>query len=423
MSPSHSTTVVLLAQGDELTAGQTVDTNSAWLAKELSLLGYTMAGIEICPDDPAIICEALKRANQRAGLVISTGGLGPTEDDYTAEGAAAWAGHALALHQPSLERIQKIWTRRNRTMPQSNRKQAMIPADAQVLENNWGTAPGFVLEHANTTAYFLPGVPREMKQFWRHHLRSALLKNNPMPPKHRAVLRCIGISESQLQDRINELTLLPDLQVHYKTKLPENRVILDAPREMDEVAFNTSAHRIAEQIGRSCLGVNTPSLPELISQTLRERSETIATAESCTGGRISASLTALPGASDIFLEGVCVYSNAAKIRNCDVRPETIAASGAVSKGVALELAQGIRSRASSTYGLGVTGIAGPSGGSEQKPIGTVHLALATPQETIHHPLTLGNMGRERIITVSASLALDLLRRHLQNPSLQHPVKF
>ena len=414
--------VVLLAQGDELTAGQTVDTNSAWLAQNLQRLGYQVKGIAICPHNPDSIRKALQRAAEQADLVVSTGGLGPTEDDYTAAAAAQWAGDELVLHSESLERIEQIWKSRNRIMPESNQKQAMVPSTCTVLTNRWGTAPGFFLDHNNTRAFFLPGVPREMRQFWSKHLEPLLCQNRSLQPRKRAVLRCIGISESQLQDRLKVLGLPEGVSIHYKTQLPENRIIIDAPGALDQVGFEQVAQRVWEQIGTSCLGIDTPPLPELLSELLRERQETLSTAESCTGGRISASMTALPGASELFLEGVCAYSNAAKIRSCQVSPHTLETHGAVSKEVALELASGIRARSGSTYGIGVTGIAGPGGGSEKKPIGTVHLALATPSESIHKRLDLGTMGRDRIITLSAGLALDLLRRHLQNPSLHTPAK-
>lgn len=421
MSPTLPT-VVLLAQGDELTSGQTVDTNSAWLAQNLHRLGYTVTGIAICPDDPEAIRSALKAASQQASVVISTGGLGPTSDDYTAEAAAAWAGVELALHHESLERIERIWKSRNRVMPSSNKKQAMIPGSSRVLTNHWGTAPGFCLDHDNTLAYFLPGVPREMKQFWTSHLEPELRERSSSTPRHRAVLRCIGISESQLQDKLGTLSLAAEIGIHFKTQLPENRVIVDAPGTLGLADFEEATVRVRDCIGTSCLGIDSPPLPELLSAILRERGETLATAESCTGGRVSASMTALPGASDLFLEGVCAYSNSAKIRSCQVSPHTLNSFGAVSKEVALELAAGIRARSGSTYGIGITGIAGPGGGSPQKPIGTVHLGLATPSESIHQRLDLGTMGRDRIVTLSAALALDLLRRHLQNPSLHTPVK-
>jgi nicotinamide-nucleotide amidase len=390
-----------------------VDTNSPWLATQLSILGFRVVGIACCPDDPAALKQALAHAASRADFIVSTGGLGPTDDDHTTACAATWANVPLVLHEESLARIRSIWQSRSLEMPLSNEKQAQLPAGCEVLSNDWGTAPGFVLKHGQTTAIFVPGVPREMKGFWANHLAPMLQDLAHLTPHHRAVLRCVGVSESRLQDKLKAVVLPDSVQIHYKAKLPENQVILDAPASLDAKEFARAANTTAKAIGSSCLGVNSPPLPELLGDWLRERKESLAIAESCTGGRISASMTAVPGASAIFLEGACVYSDEAKIRTCGVSAESLEDHGAVSEDVARQLAQGIRSRADSTYGLGVTGIAGPSGGSPDKPVGTVHLALAGPHGCTHRKLSLTGMRRDRIITLTTGLALDTLRRHLQ----------
>ena len=412
MNHPHIPTVVLLAQGDELTSGRTVDTNSPWLAKQLVQLGLSVIGIESCPDNPAAITRAIQQAAQRADFIVSTGGLGPTDDDYTTSCAATWANRPLEIHAESLSRIEQLWAARKKSMPDCNVKQATLPVGCTVLANDWGTAPGFVLEHQETTAFFIPGVPREMRAFWEHRIHPFLATQIGLSPQHRAVLRCIGVSESRLQEKLENLETHPDVAIHYKTKLPENRVILDAPQKLPLPIFQKEAKRISEAIGSSCLGVDTPNVFEIVSTTLTHRNETLSVAESCTGGQISAAITAIPGASRIFKEGACVYSNAAKIRTCGVAEKVIETHGAVSEEVSLALAKGIRQRSGSTYGIGVTGIAGPSGGSPDKPVGTVHVALATPNGDIHRLLNLPKMNRERVTLLTSALAIDLLRRHL-----------
>jgi len=253
-----------------------------------------------------------------------------------------------------------------------------------------------------------------MKGFWNAHLAERLKQHPGIQPKHRAVLRCVGLSESRLQDKLKPVAFPSAVEVHYKANLPENQVILDAPASLDSAHFEAATQQAAKAIGSSCLGVNTPALPELLSEWLSSRSESLSVAESCTGGRISAEMTAIPGASAFFLEGLCVYSNAAKIRNCGLSEDTLSEHGAVSEAVARQLAIGVRERAGSTYGIGVTGIAGPTGGSPDKPVGTVHMALASPQGCTHRKLTLSGMSRDRIITLTTGLALDTLRRHLQS---------
>ena len=414
MTPPHIPTVVLLAQGDELTSGRTIDTNSPWLANHLVNMGFAVIGIESCPDNPAAITQAIKKAAQRADFIVSSGGMGPTDDDYTTACAAAWANRPLEIHSDSLSRIEQLWAARKKAMPDCNIKQATLPAGCTVLQNDWGTAPGFMIEHQETVAFFVPGVPREMRAFWEHRIYPLLAKQTGLAPQHRAVLRCLGISESRLQEKLEQLDTHPDVAIHYKTKLPENRVILDAPERLSSEVFQAEAQRIAKALGDSCLGVDTPTVFEMVSALLLERNETLSVAESCTGGQISAAITALPGASRIFLEGACVYSNAAKNRTCGVPEELIQTHGAVSKEVSMSLARGIRQRSGSTYGIGVTGIAGPSGGSPDKPVGTVHVSLSTPNGDIHRPLHLPQMNRERIILVTTALTIDLLRRHLND---------
>jgi nicotinamide-nucleotide amidase len=266
-----------------------------------------------------------------------------------------------------------------------------------------------------------------MRQFWTHHVRPALEARYAAAPRRRVLIRCMGVSESSLQQRLNPFLGEPGLTISFRTKLPENQVkLIFDPRpgevEVSDARVRDTLDRALAVIGESCFGTDIDAhcgeIGEVVGALLADRGETVATAESCTGGQISAQLTAIAGSSRYFLEGACVYSNAAKVRTCGVRQEDLDAVGAVSEEVARGMAEGIRDRAGATYGISTTGIAGPGGGRPGKPVGTVHVALATPGGTLHRELSLHG-ERDRVTAVSAGLALDMLRRHLQsslNPS-------
>ncbi len=407
-----SPTIALLSQGDELLTGQILDTNAAWLAERLTELGFRVLYTHTAPDEPGAITRAIRAAYEAADALICTGGLGPTADDLTAACAAEAAGLPLTLDRDSLDRIEALYARRRRRMPESNIKQARIPAGARVLPNDWGTAPGFELICGGGIGYFLPGVPRELRAFWGAHVRPALLGRFALRPSRRVVLRCIGIAESTLEERMRPLAAEPGLTISFRTELPENQVKLIFDPSVEPADIERTCARARAAIGPACFGVDSGPLAQVVGEALAARGETLATAESCTGGRISAAITAVPGASRYFVEGACVYANQAKIRTCAVDPEALASSGAVSEIVARQLAEGIRTRAGATYGLSTTGVAGPGGGSPEKPVGTVHIALATPSGTTCRRLSLGG-GRERITAMAAGLCLDLLRRHLK----------
>ena len=417
MTQASTPTVVLLSQGDELLTGQTVDTNAAWLAERLTELGFKVLYGVTAPDETGAIKRAVAAAFAAGDVLICTGGLGPTSDDLTTECVADVARVQLALHQESLDRIVALYAHWGREMPQANVKQAMIPVGARVLQNDWGTAPGFELVHTDgdhaCVGFFLPGVPREMRQFWTHHLRPALVDRFERPHVRRVILRCMGIAESSLEERMRPFADEPGLTVSFRTKLPENQVKLIFDAGVDEARADALAARAKAVIGSSCFGEDTGPIAEVIGQALAARGETVATAESCTGGQISAQITDVSGASRYYLEGSCVYSNAAKVRTCGVEQAALDTHGAVSEVVARQLAEGIRDRAGATYGLATTGIAGPGGGSPEKPVGTVHIALATPEGTVHRHLKLRG-SRERITSMAAGLTLDLLRRRLES---------
>jgi len=403
---------VLLSQGDEVLTGQTVDTNAAWLAERLTDLGFDVVLQMTVGDRLDALVAATRQCFEAGEVLICTGGLGPTQDDLTSQAVARVLDTELRLDADELAHIRALYAAFGRTMAASNEKQAWLPATAEALRNDWGTAPGFSAEHAGSVGFFVPGVPREMRSFWDHRIRPALLRRFELPGERLRTLRCLGIHESKLATLLKPFEDVDGMVLGFRTMLPENQVKLrfapgvSAEREAELVGA------VREAIGRSVFGVDSGPVEAVIGELLAEAGETVATAESCTGGGLSATLTSVPGSSRYFLEGACVYANAAKARTCGVEPAVIDQHGAVSEPVAIAMARGIRERVGATYGLGTTGIAGPGGGTPDKPVGTVHIAVATPDDVLHRKLRLAG-SRERIARLTIGSALDLFRRHLQ----------
>lgn len=413
-------TALILSQGDEIVTGQTVDTNAAWLGTCLTELGFDVLGHHSVRDVGSEIETAVRDASRGADFVICSGGLGPTEDDLTAEAVARAFDMPLALDEVALTHIRDMYARYGRVMPEVNAKQAWLPAGCMRLDNDWGTAPGFAVEANGCLLAFVAGVPREMKALWEHRIRPLLVERFALAPGRLVTLRTTGLGESNLQERIGPFEH-PSAVLSYRTMIPENQVKLRfRPQTPDEVVRSVS-ERVISRVGSSLFavegleGYSGGSLMDVIASALLAKDETLSTAESCTGGRVAMTCTSVAGSSAWFLEGAVTYSNAAKTRQVGVDAALIARCGAVSTEVAHAMARGVRQVSGSTYGLATTGIAGPSGGSDDKPVGTVHIALATPTDLVHRKLQLGG-DRQRIQILAAAAALDLLRRHLTLPA-------
>lgn len=401
----------IVSQGEELTSGSTVDTNAAWIAAELRPLGLEAARVSVVGDDLDDIRTVLAEAAARSPVVICTGGLGPTTDDLTTEAAGLAFGRALYEDANALEQVESRYRSRNRVMPPANRKQAILPVGAVILENHWGTAPGYRLDVEGASLFFLPGVPSEMKRMFTAYILPDLTQRFAIPPRRTILLRCLGLPESEADQRMEGFAR-PGVTVGYRAHLPEIHVKLHVEPgvPVDELIAEARA-----RLGDFVFTVDGGPIAEVVGSLLNGRGATVATAESCTGGRIGAALTAVAGSSAYYLGGAVVYSNAEKTRQCGVPAELIEAEGAVSEAVARALAEGIRERVGSTYGIGVTGVAGPGGGTPEKPVGTVHIAVAGPDGTTHRRLRLP-FDRERVQSMSAALAMDLLRRRLDGTS-------
>lgn len=403
--------VVLLSQGNELTQGLTLDTNSHWLAGRLVEEGLVVRRILTAPDRLDDLVELLRQASALAPVVISTGGLGPTRDDLSSEAAALCAGVPLALDETALAQVVARFQAFQRPMAEANRKQAVLPRGARVLENHWGTAPGFSVDHGACRMYFLPGVPREMKPMFERHVLPDLRARHAIDAPVLRTIRVIGVAESALEELMRGLER-PGLEIGFRTKLPENQVKLVFAPGVPEAEQQAVVQAARARIGWRAFSVDGGDLAQVVGEELAARGQTLAMAESCTAGALCAWLGSIPGASRYLREGAVVYSNEAKVRSAGVPAELIAAHGAVSEPVARALAAGIRARTGASWGIGITGIAGPDGGSEEKPVGTVHTALAGPDGQVEHRVQRLHGDRLRVQTMAAAAALTMLWRRL-----------
>ncbi len=399
----------VVSQGEELVSGAGTDTNAAWICGELGGVGLTPGRVSVVGDTTDDIRDVLIEAAGRSALVVCTGGLGPTSDDLTRDAVALAFGLPLAENADALAQIEARYHSRNRDMPPKNRVQALLPAGARLLENFLGTAPGFAVETERSLLFFLPGVPFEMKPMMREYVLPAARQRFDLPPRRTVVLRCIGLAESIAAQRMDGFER-DRVVVGYRASFPEVQVKLHLPADAEKNVWIADARA---RLGDYVYGVDSGPLAEVVGKLLVERGQTLAVAESCTAGRISAEIAAIPGASRYLVGGAIVYSNAEKIRQCGVDARVIAEEGAVSEQVARALADGIRERASADWGLSVTGIAGPGGGSAEKPVGTVHVAVANARRIEHRRMHFP-YDRNRNISMSAAMALDLLRRTLLN---------
>jgi nicotinamide-nucleotide amidase len=404
----------IIAVGSELLTPDRLDTNSLFLTEELNAIGIEVLRKTVVGDNRDLLAEAFRDALNRVPLIISSGGLGPTEDDLTRETVADLLGRKLRRNDAILRYIEGRFRSMGREMPEVNVRQAMVPEGAEILENPRGTAPGLWLEDSGRAVVLLPGPPRELKPLFREQVLPRLERRVSGVRMHSRELRVTGLGESHVEQRILPIySRFPEVQTTILAAPGETQVHLrfwtedaaHAKKTLDEIVrgFEIAlAERIFSQDGRS--------MEEVVAEQLTLNNATIAAAESCTGGLLAQRLTSIAGSSSYFLGGVVCYSNELKTAWADVPAEMIAARGAVSPEVAVALAEGIRRRVGSTLGVGITGIAGPGGGSDEKPVGTVHVAIA-------HAGGIKERGarfpgdREAIRWQASQVALDMVRVH------------
>jgi len=409
----------IIAIGSELLVPPRVDTNSLFITERLNEYGIEVRAKAIVGDRPADLEAVLRAALSRTDLVVLCGGLGPTDDDLTREAVSAVTGRALCEQPELVEGIRRRFAARGARMPEINRRQAMVPEGAEALPNSFGTAPGLWLEHSGSVLLLLPGPPAELKPMFERVVDDRLAPMAGAGRLFRRVLRICGRTESEVDEMAAPIysrwvTELPPITTTVLTSPAqvELHLSLRGPSAADaETRLDAAALDMAGLFGADLFSTDGRSLEEEVGQLLRRRGWRIGVAESCTGGLISVRLTDVPGSSDyVGFNAVC-YSNESKMSVLGVPPATIAGLGAVSEGVALAMADGIRARAACEIGIGVTGIAGPSGGSEEKPAGTVVIAVTTADTQVVRSYRFP-IGRARVRQFGAQLALDLARRVL-----------
>jgi nicotinamide-nucleotide amidase len=409
----------IIAVGSELLTPYRLDTNSLWLTGELNKIGIRIIHKAVVGDSRDEMRSAFRHALDRADLIIASGGLGPTDDDRTRETVAELLGRKLHMSEAIVREIQERFRRFARTMPEINKRQALVPEGATVLPNPRGTAPALWLEAEGHIIVLLPGVPHELKFIFETEVRPRLTKISGDERLFTRDLRITGLGESDVETRVRPLyQLYPDTQttilaaptgtqLHPRTW---SRDAAKAEKLLDEIT-----DRMALALGEHLYSTHGEALEEVVARVLTENRATIAVAESCTGGMLAERLTNVPGSSSYFLGGVICYSNDLKTTFVGVPQSLIEAKGAVSSEVALALADGIRKRTGATLGVGVTGVAGPGGGTPEKPVGLVHIGLADEHGPRERAYRFPG-DRERIRQFASQAALDAVRRYYLFPA-------
>jgi nicotinamide-nucleotide amidase len=420
----------LISIGDEILIGQIVNTNTVWIAQQLNFNGISVAHMCTVADEGRAIVDALATAEKRAQVVIITGGLGPTRDDITKKMLCEFAGRELEMNEEVLKDVQERFAKRGRNLNELNRLQAMVPSGARVIRNAHGTAPGIWIQKNNVHFFSLPGVPYEMKPMVTDFIIPEIKKLYKLPViAHRTILT-LGIGESDLAiliEKWEDQLAGKNVKLAYLPQFGQVRLRLSASGpdkgQLDNLLENEIGSLralIGKYIyGYENYGEESPGVVKILSDLLRERKKTVALAESCTGGHLSAQITAIPGSSDIFRGAIVPYTNTAKHHLLHVDRRIFEEKGAVSEECVVALAKSVREKFGSDYGIGISGIAGPTGGTELKPVGTVWIAVAGEEAVVARKFRFGD-NRQHNIVMSANSAADLLRKFvLEGPSFTH----
>ena len=408
----------ILTIGDELLRGEIVDSNKAFLSDRLFGLDIETRFHVSVGDDPADMADAFRRAAERSDIALVSGGLGPTRDDLTIEVLASAFGRSLELDQASLEGIKAFFARFGREMAPNNAKQANFPQGAEVLPNPIGTAPGCLLEESGTLFFCMPGVPRELHQMMDEQVLPRIAERlagvEGRPVVRTALLRTFGIGESNLDDELADIARKDGVSLSFRTAFPDNYlrpVARGATASEAEAKLARVCDAIRERLGPLVYGSDAETMEEVMGRLLREQGKTLAVAESCTGGLVGERITAVPGSSDYFLGGVVAYADRAKAALLGVPERTLLEHGAVSEPVAVAMAEGVRERFGADLAVSTTGIAGPGGGTEAKPVGLVWVGFSDAEESIAQDFEFP-LDRSRHRMATAQVALDWVRRAL-----------
>lgn len=412
----------ILTIGDEILIGQITNTNSVWIAQQLNLIGVKVIHMASVSDDEKEIVKALKDAEIRADFVFITGGLGPTKDDITKKTFAKYFDAELVLDEAVLVDVSSFFIKRGREVSQLNKDQALIPKGCRVIRNLSGTAPGMWMTKNDTHFISMPGVPYEMKEMMTSSILPAIKNEFKLPHIYHKTVLTQGIGESNLAELIEnwedglaskniKLAYLPQPGM-VRLRLSTSGSDLDHLKKLVDEEILKLVPQIQEYLfGYENYGEETPSVEKITSEILRERKQTIAIAESCTGGYVSSLFTAIAGSSDIFKGSVVPYNNDAKHELVNVSKEVFEKHGAVSKECVVALAENVRSKFHSDYSLAISGVAGPGGGTPDKPVGFVWIAVSDGKKTLAKSFQFGD-NRQRNIVMSASAAINFLRKFI-----------
>lgn len=408
--------VEIITIGDEILIGQIVDTNSAWMAQKLNEVGAKVVQINTISDSVDEIVFALNKAEKRADLVLITGGLGPTKDDVTKKALAQYFNCDFTMHADVEEHIATLFARFGKKMTAMNRLQAELPSACEPLKNNQGTAPGMWFEQNDTVFVSMAGVPYEMKGIMNDHVLPRVKHMFRLPAiLHKTVLT-MGMGESWLAERIAdwEDNLPPELKLAYLPSPGRVRLRLSASgKDQSDLAelLNKEVEKLIALIPELVYGFDNDTIEKVIGNRLRELGKTVSTAESCTGGLIAHKITSVSGSSEYFLGSIVSYANEVKMNAIGVSEENLKTYGAVSEEVVIQMAEGARRELKTDYSIATSGVAGPTGGTDEKPVGTVWIAISGPKRTTAKKFKMGH-NRQRNIEISANTALNLLRKEL-----------
>lgn len=404
----------IIAVGTEILLGDIVNTNAQYISKFLADIGILVYHQSVVGDNSERLAEELKASFEKADIVITTGGLGPTTDDLTKEVGCSYFNKKLVLHQESLDKIEDFFRTLNRTLTENNKKQAYFPEGSIILANDHGTAPGCIIEDNGKILILLPGPPKENKPMFENYV-VPYLKKFQQGSLISKTLRICGVGESSVATQIShiiERQINPTVAPYAK----ENEVTLriTAKASNTEEAYKLISpveNEIRDVLGENIYGEGETPLENVVAQMLIKKNLSLSAAESCTGGLLSGRLINYPGISKVFMDGCVTYSNEAKIKRLGVKKETLEIYGAVSKNTAIEMAEGVARTSGTDIGISTTGIAGPSGGTDEKPVGLVYIGLYIKGQTYVKKLTFpGDRQSIRQRTVTSSL--DFLRRNL-----------
>lgn len=407
----------IITVGDEILIGQVIDTNSAWLGQQLSDIGIKVRKTWSVSDDHGQIILAMQQALDETDILFMTGGLGPTKDDITKKAIADFLGVELYFDQPTFERIQKIFEKIGRVMSPHHHDQCLMPFGVQILRNSMGTAPGMLFRHQNKMIISMPGVPYEMKAIINEEILPWLSQSSDKHIYHKTMLTaCNGETtiETAIADILSEMP--ENIKIAYLPSIASVRLRLSGTgKNKDTLVTDIEKYseKIVARLGDMVFGFGDSSLEKELLRICVAKNLTVSTAESCTGGAIAARLVNIPGSSAYFMGGIVAYDNAVKENILNVNPETLIQYGAVSEQTVIEMVDGVISLLKTDVAVAISGIAGPDGGTDQKPVGTIWIAVGNERQKTTYLLKAGK-DRTKNIETATVYALDLLRRFIQN---------